>query len=79
MRTAEELTDGVSKGLCSLLGLSHLKPEERELIAAAIRSAQEEGSLALSRLLDEHPEGWDGPCECGTCLSYGDLETPDHD
>lgn len=26
--------------------------------------------LKLTRLLDEHPEGWDGPCECATCMSY---------
>lgn len=23
---------------------------------------------------DEHPEGHDGPCLCGLCRSYGDLE-----
>ena len=25
---------------------------------------------------DEHPEGYDGPCGCHTCLSYG---AQDHD
>ena len=27
--------------------------------------------LAMTRRLDEHPEGYDGPCECKLCASYG--------
>ena len=27
--------------------------------------------LEFTRLLDKHPEEWDGPCECQLCLSYG--------
>lgn len=26
--------------------------------------------IQLTRLLDEHPEDWNGPCECPTCMSY---------
>ncbi len=28
--------------------------------------------LDMTKLLDEHPEGYDGPCMCKLCLSYGD-------
>ena len=28
--------------------------------------------LALTETLDEHPEGYDGPCLCYECRSYGD-------
>lgn len=26
--------------------------------------------LGITRALDEHPDDYDGPCECQTCLSY---------
>jgi hypothetical protein len=26
--------------------------------------------LAMSRKWDIHPEGWNLPCECSTCLEY---------
>jgi hypothetical protein len=28
--------------------------------------------VALTTPLDEHPDNWDGPCNCGTCRSYAD-------
>jgi hypothetical protein len=28
--------------------------------------------LEMTRMLDEHPEGYDGPCACKLCCSYGD-------
>lgn len=28
--------------------------------------------LQMTKTLDEHPEGYEGPCDCGTCRSYGD-------
>lgn len=28
--------------------------------------------LALTEGMDEHPEGFDWPCQCNLCLSYGD-------
>lgn len=31
--------------------------------------------LELSRLIKEHPEGYDGPCLCQMCCSYGDYMT----
>lgn len=26
--------------------------------------------LAITRTLDEHPDDYDGPCECASCMSY---------
>lgn len=31
-------------------------------------TAAQELTLELTRMLDEHPEGWEGPCECNGCL-----------
>jgi hypothetical protein len=45
-------------------------PSVDDLVAAYAES--EEAVLKLTRKLKEHPEGWDGPCLCYTCLSYGD-------
>lgn len=28
--------------------------------------------------VEEHPEGYDGPCYCQTCLSYGDGTEEDY-
>jgi hypothetical protein len=41
------------------------------LTAQKLRARDEYWIEGLTRLLDEHPEDWDGPCECRTCLSYG--------
>lgn len=30
------------------------------------------GCLSLTRTLHEHPDDYDGPCECRTCMSYAD-------
>lgn len=41
--------------------------------STAARNAHERDQLLrLTRLLDEHPAGYDGPCECKLCCSYGD-------
>lgn len=29
--------------------------------------------LSLSRKWDCHPEGWDLPCECSTCMENADI------
>ena len=34
--------------------------------------ALEREILKLTRTLDEHPDDYDGPCECRSCLSYFD-------
>ena len=31
----------------------------------------EAGAIAVTKLLDEHPEDWNGPCMCATCMDYG--------
>lgn len=50
----------------------------RELIALAMNPddetarlrAERDKLLTLTRMLDEHPDEYDGPCECKTCMSY---------
>jgi hypothetical protein len=37
---------------------------------ADIVTAERDALLAMTRSLDEHPEGYEGPCECKTCMSY---------
>ena len=37
---------------------------------AAIRAERDKYWLALTRKLEEHPEGWNGPCACQECVSY---------
>lgn len=32
--------------------------------------AENEALVGLTRTMDEHPEGYEGPCECETCMSY---------
>lgn len=34
--------------------------------------ALEDSITKLTRTFDEHPDDYDGPCECPTCLSYAD-------
>ena len=39
-----------------------------ELRAAGQRDLDE--LLEITRAMDEHPDEYDGPCECGTCAGY---------
>lgn len=35
------------------------------------QAARDEAELLeITRALEEHPDGYDGPCECQTCISY---------
>ena len=55
-----------------------LEAKAQTLELAALRervghlTANERAFLDMTRRLQEHPEGYDGPCECETCQSYGD-------
>ena len=44
-----------------------------EKVAAAWK-AERDMLLDMTRSLDEHPEDYEGPCECQLCLSYADPE-----
>jgi hypothetical protein len=46
-----------------------------------LRNAEEAWKrlLELTRMLDEHPDGYDGPCECKLCCSYADCAGLDFD
>lgn len=37
---------------------------------------ENEALLGLTHALLEHPEGYDGPCECRVCLSYATNDDP---
>lgn len=34
---------------------------------------EKEGLLKLTRLIDEHPEDYDGPCECQSCMAGDEI------
>lgn len=41
---------------------------EKEGVSDRHSDEWERGCLEVTRLLEEHPEEWDGPCECQGCL-----------
>lgn len=52
-----------------------VKRDAGDCIAAASAISQQLGlddahelMMELTRLLDEHPEGWEGDCECKSCV-----------
>lgn len=55
----------MSKGEISLS--LHREEEGNETHEIATRDL-----LAITALLDEHPEWWDYPCFCASCRSYAD-------
>lgn len=40
--------------------------------AAMLGLLGERDFLDATHSIDQHPDDWDGPCECDTCLSYND-------
>jgi hypothetical protein len=55
--------------------------EENDTLASEVRRLrifeQERNDLLnLTTMLEDHPEEYDGPCMCRTCLSYCDSEAP---
>jgi hypothetical protein len=44
----------------------------RRLEQAIIWKKEREMLLEMTSQLDEHPEGYEGPCLCELCCSYGD-------
>ena len=53
----------------------NLKPNEwtKELETKLLnKNTTVEQEYQLTKNIDEHPEGWDGPCFCMLCQSYGD-------
>lgn len=74
IRHSKQNMDSIQE-LAALIGLPEL--DENTLYGgAAIRKGiiellkQNKELLAMTRKLDEHPEGYDGPCECKLCMSY---------
>lgn len=46
--------------------------EEWKLLLATEDLKIERELMAKTRLEDEHPEWYDGPCDCSLCMSYAD-------
>jgi hypothetical protein len=42
-----------------------------KLLQADMWKKERQALLEMTRLLDEHPEGYEGPCLCNLCRSYG--------
>ena len=57
--------------LSSLVRTNHLQHEHIATLEARYK-ALETGILKVSRTWEEHPDDYDGPCECKLCLSYGE-------
>jgi hypothetical protein len=47
--------------------------DELEQLRGEVRRANVDRAafLAMTEQLDDHPEGYDGPCHCHCCRSYG--------
>lgn len=53
------------ENLCYLLRGEFTKP-------ANMWKIERQALLKMTNMLDEHPEGYNGPCMCKVCCSYGD-------
>lgn len=42
-----------------------------KLLQADMWRKERQALLEMTTLLDEHPEGYEGPCLCKLCCSYG--------
>jgi len=70
LRSAEGEDEAkVSEALaCAAAMDGHLRSIGKNFVVAA---AKFEGAfLAATKGMDEHPEGFEGPCRCDLCLSY---------
>jgi hypothetical protein len=43
---------------------------KKDAVMAEQARRDEQQLLADTEALDEHPDGYDGPCYCKTCMSY---------
>ena len=57
-KTADEIAREISDGIRHDYGDQQYTLPEKDLVA-------------LTALMDEHPEWWDHPCLCAECRSYG--------
>lgn len=52
---------------------------EAEQVRLKAMESDRNAMLAATRQWQEHPEGWDVPCECETCMSYATMDGGDDD
>ena len=45
---------------------------DSNMLQALMEAHGDHHILQLTEALEEHPDGYDGPCQCETCRSYGD-------
>lgn len=64
MNQAEELTE---RAKIAAARQASIDPAVRE---AGLRDERE--LVGVTESLDEHPEGYEGPCMCADCRSYAD-------
>ena len=62
-----EYPDDASPEFCSHMELHGGKVE---IVQFGDVFQDHDALLGMTRMLDEHPEGYEGPCECETCQSY---------
>ena len=52
---------------------AELRFRAHRIVALRESAALEESILVgMTRCLEDHPEDYEGPCECKTCMSYAD-------
>lgn len=80
--TRKWLTETIFYGLSTTVLIDKLKEacahldrqaEDNKNQAAEIKRLKKENDdfLKMTELLEEHPEGYEGPCYCKLCMSYG--------
>lgn len=45
---------------------------KQKLVQANMWKNERQELLLMTNMLEEHPEGYEGPCMCQECCSYGD-------
>ena len=51
-----------------------LRRARRAMFDPHVNLITDEQLYELTQGIDEHPDGWDHPCICALCRSYGDAE-----
>jgi hypothetical protein len=73
--------DGERTDVAAMLrdAIEDLQRDRKDALKLDQVKRERDALLAMTRNLDVHPEGYDGPCECRLCCSYADCEGLDFD
>ena len=73
MESLTPITDKIDERVPNRRGLSYemmrAHARKMERLAAEYRR-QCDDLMTLSGVIDEHPDDYEGPCACKTCMSY---------